>query len=88
MVQGEKLGAFGDEQWGSNTAVLLKHLTYETVQLTKTDGGTFDNAKACFERIIPALTQPPFRRASVSLPYACRIAAEDIMRRKDAGRHL
>jgi hypothetical protein len=58
MVQGEKLGAFGDEQWGSrtgrcaNTVVLLKHLTYDTMHLTKTDGGTFDkNAKACFERI-------------------------------------
>jgi hypothetical protein len=52
---------------------------------TKADSGTFDNdAKACFDRIIPALTQPPSQRASVRLPYACRIAAEGIMRRQDA----
>jgi hypothetical protein len=47
MTQGEKLGAFGDEQWGSRngrsakTVVLLKHFAYEMMQLTKTDGGTF-----------------------------------------------
>jgi hypothetical protein len=35
MTQSEKVGAFGDEQWGSrkgrsaNTVVLLKHFTYE-----------------------------------------------------------
>jgi hypothetical protein len=38
MTQGEKVGAFGDEQWGSrngrsaNTVLLLKHLTYEMMQ--------------------------------------------------------
>ena len=69
MTQGEKLGAFGDEQWGSrngrsaNTVVLLKHLTYEMMQLTKTDGGTFDNdATACFDRIIPASQRAPATR--------------------------
>jgi hypothetical protein len=63
MKQGEKLGGFGDEQWGSrtgrsaNSVVLLKHFTYEMMNLTKSDGATFDNdAKACFDRIIPALT--------------------------------
>jgi hypothetical protein len=39
MVHGEKLGAFGDEQWGSrsgrsaNTLVQLKHFTYEMMEL-------------------------------------------------------
>jgi hypothetical protein len=41
MAQAEKTGAFGDDQWGSrngrsaNTVVLLKHFTYEMMQLTK-----------------------------------------------------
>jgi hypothetical protein len=63
MAQGEKLKVFGEEQWGSRTgrsattAFLLKHFSYLMMNLTKTDGATFDNdAKACFDRIIPALT--------------------------------
>ncbi len=41
MTQGEKLGAFGDQEWGSrngwsaSTVVLVKHFTYEMMQLTK-----------------------------------------------------
>jgi hypothetical protein len=82
MEQGEKLGAFGDEQWGSrtgrcaNTVVLLKHLTYEMMHLTKTDGRTFDNdAKACFDRIIPALTN--LRSRQLGIPAsACHTHTE------------
>jgi hypothetical protein len=83
MAQGEKLGVFGDEQeWSSrtgrcaNTVVLLKHLTYEMMHLTKTDGGTFDNdAKACFDRIIPALTNLRSRQLGVPAS-ACHTHAE------------
>ena len=72
MKQGEKLEAFGDEQWGSrngrsaNAVVLLKHFTYEMMELTKSDGGTLDNdAMACFDRIIPALTNLRSRQLGV-----------------------
>jgi hypothetical protein len=82
MAQGEKLGVFGDEQWSTrtgrcaNTVVLLKHLTYEMMHLTKTDGGTFDNdAKACFDRIIPALTNLRSRQLGVPAS-ACHTHAE------------
>jgi hypothetical protein len=82
MKQGEELTDFGDEQWGSrygrsaSTVVLLKHFTYELMQLTKTDGGTFDNdAKACFDRIIPALTN--LRSHQLGVPAAaCHMHAE------------
>jgi hypothetical protein len=81
MKQGEKLGAFGDEQWGSrtgrsaNTAVLLKHFTYEMMNLTKFDGATFDNdAKACFDRMIPVLTK--IRSRQLGMPRsACHMYA-------------
>jgi hypothetical protein len=68
MTQDEKWNTFGDEQWGSRTgrsataatAVLVKHFTCLLMRLAKIDGATFDNdtndAKACFDRIVPALT--------------------------------
>ena len=86
MTQGEKLGTFGDEHWGSrngrnaNTCVLLKHFTYEMMQLTETDGGTLDNdAKACFDRIIPALTNLRSRQLGVRAS-ACHTHAELLLK--------
>jgi hypothetical protein len=53
---GEKHGAYGEEQWGSQPGrsceevLLLKQLTYSLMELTRTPGRTFDNnAKACFD---------------------------------------
>jgi hypothetical protein len=46
------------------------------MHLTKTDGGTFDNdAKACFNRIIPALTNLRSRQLGVPAS-ACHTHAE------------
>jgi hypothetical protein len=90
LQQGEKLGAFGDEQWGSrngrsaSTVVLLKHFTYEMIQLSKTDGATFDNdAKACFDRVIPALTNLRSRQLGVSAA-ACHTHAELLQKATNA----
>jgi hypothetical protein len=82
MAQGEKLKAFGDEQWGSRTGrsatavILQKHFTYLLMHLTKTDGATFDNdAKACFDRIIPALTNLRSQQLGMSRS-ACHMHSE------------
>ena len=58
----EQQQTLGPDQWGSRPgrssidAAMLKRLTYELSSLTRTDHGTFDNdAKACYDRIIPSL---------------------------------
>jgi hypothetical protein len=43
----------GSRNGRSANTVVLKHFV-QMLHLTKTDGGTFDNAKACFDRIIAA----------------------------------
>jgi hypothetical protein len=62
MAQAERLRALDDQQFGSRKGrsaeevALLKHATYELMKITRTNGGTFDNdAKACYNRIIPNL---------------------------------
>jgi hypothetical protein len=59
MAQGERLHQFGDEQSGARKhkqcpdVLLLKHLTYSTMRLSKSNGTTFDNdAKSCYDRIV------------------------------------
>jgi hypothetical protein len=74
--------AFGDEQWGSRTGrsatavVLQNHFTDLMMNLTKTDGVTFDNdAAACFDRIISALTN--FQSQQLRMPRsACHMHSE------------
>jgi hypothetical protein len=63
MRQAESQKALGDQQFGPlkgksyEEVVLHKVLTYELTRLTRTDGGMFDNdAKACYDRIIPSMT--------------------------------
>jgi hypothetical protein len=63
MRQAERRKALGEQQFGSRKGksseevVLYKALTYELWNLTRTDGGTFDNdAKACYDRVIPNMT--------------------------------
>jgi Reverse transcriptase (RNA-dependent DNA polymerase) len=59
IAQAESMELFGDEQSGSRPgkrcqdAVILKHMIYSILRLTKSDGITFDNdAKSCFDRIV------------------------------------
>jgi hypothetical protein len=54
------------------------------MQLTKTDGGTFDNdAKACFDRIIPALTT---YAATAGVPRLATRTAELLLKATYASR--
>jgi hypothetical protein len=63
----------------ANTVVLLKHFTYEMMNLTKSDGATFDNdAKACFDRIIPALTN--LRSRQLGCRSTCHMHAEVLLK--------
>jgi hypothetical protein len=62
MSQGESLNQFGEEQSGSRKnkqcpdVLLLKHLTYSILRLSKRNGTTFDNdAKSCYDRIVMLL---------------------------------
>ena len=59
MRQAERINILGEQQFGSRKGrcaedvALLKMITCELINITKTDGGTFDNdAKACYDRII------------------------------------
>jgi hypothetical protein len=74
---GGHLRAFGDKQVMRLLAlVLFKRFTYPMMDLTKTDGATFDNgAKACFDRIIPALTS--LRGRPLGMPRsACHLCID------------
>jgi hypothetical protein len=62
MAQAETLHALDDQQYGSwkgrsaEDTALLKHITYDLMCITRSDGATFDNdARACYDRIIPNL---------------------------------
>ena len=59
LRQCEKQKLLSPEQWGArsgkcaNDPLLIKRLTYETINLTCTDAATFDNdAKSCYDRIV------------------------------------
>jgi hypothetical protein len=76
---GEQANAYNPEQWGSRPkrraidVAVLKTLSYDFAALTRTDLGTFDNdAKSCYDRIIPALAM--LRSRQLGMPKeACHL---------------
>ena len=88
MKQAERKRALGEQQFGSRKGksaedvVLLKQLTYELMNITKTDGGTFDNdAKACYDRIIINMMSICSQR--LGMPITCaKLHAEILQKAK------
>jgi hypothetical protein len=69
-------------QTGRNAIALvfLKYFAYLVVDLTKTDGATFDNdAKGCFDRSISALANLRSRQLGM-LRSACHMCAELLLK--------
>lgn len=76
---GEDINAFNDGQGGSRPSrrtqelLLIKHLKYATLRLSKMNGSSFDNdAKSCFDRIVMPVASIAAQQLGMP-PAACEI---------------